>query len=204
MKTVGLQPDHYSLTAEVALEPDLCRLRCKVANRTASWAWSLHLDPGGRSPWPQVQAYPDGAAFAAFARPHLVLGIMLAQPLTPAGVAIAPHTDLDFEAALPLPLRETALTKRGAQPFATPTSSTVTCILVGIELVVAAAAGTPARFADGGVAIVPLAKQIGVVWGWAVLPSKVTLMRCELTPDELGDLPASTVDHLLPVDKRRV
>lgn len=189
------------------------RLQITIDNRTPSWVWSLHLDPGGVAPWPLVQAYPDRAAFVAFARPAPTRGSMIAQPLVPAGLPIGPGEQARWSVELPVPLRETALT-RHVDPFAAPVPATssealgVKRLLVGLELVRAIGRGTPARIGASpdapGVAVVPLATRIEIAWAWALLPSPVTLSRFDESPDALGNPPGSMIDALLPVATRRL
>ncbi len=189
------------------------RLQVTIDNRTPSWVWSLHLDPGGVAPWPLVQAYPDRAAFVAFARPAPTPGSMIAQPLVPAGLPIGPGEQTRFVVELAAPLRETALT-RFFDPLAAPAPAAATetlgvkRLLVGLELVRAIGRGTPARVGatpDGpGVAVVPLATRIEIAWAWAVLPAAVGLARFDESPDALGNLPGSMIDPLLPVATRRL
>jgi len=192
------------LQGTCSVSESACTLRLELTNESSATIWALYLDPGGSMPWAHVQAAGSDAVFVAFARPKTPWWMLTAQPIFPTGLPLARGERLAFDLVLALPLTETALASRAADPLAGASTVAVHRILVGLEVVLATARGTPFRHPGGGHAVAALAKTTGVAWAWIAAPSPLVLLRLPDTRDELGNPPHSMVDHLLAEDLRRI
>ncbi|MBK6922535.1 MAG: hypothetical protein IPH07_34415 [Deltaproteobacteria bacterium] len=187
----------HRLDAAIAI--DRGELRLSLRLRIEDSCFALVRDCQGPRARPVVQSIGNDGALVWFGQVRVPDGLLSAAPILPRGERIDPERGWQRTLSLGRRLTETAIARAAALEVE---RVPVLRVLAGVQVVpVAAVAAThDARTDSHGIGLV---EPVIAAWAWAELPAPSTIARAVL-PDPLPRGIMSTVDHLLPVELRRL